>query len=58
MVLDSTVGPGGVWYQDNIDQDYAFQGRANAFFAWVAQHHDIYQLGARRPRLPRSTTRP
>jgi pimeloyl-ACP methyl ester carboxylesterase len=30
MVLDSTVGPGGVWYQDNIDQDYAFQGRMNA----------------------------
>ena len=46
MVLDSTVGPGGVWYQDNINQDYAFQGRANAFFAWVAQHHDIYQLGS------------
>ena len=40
MVLDSTVGPGGVWYQDNINQDYAFQGRANAFFAWVAQHND------------------
>jgi pimeloyl-ACP methyl ester carboxylesterase len=45
MVLDSTVGPGGVWYQDNINQDYAFQGRASAFFAWVAQHHDVYQLG-------------
>ncbi|HXJ27272.1 MAG TPA: alpha/beta hydrolase [Streptosporangiaceae bacterium] len=46
MVLDSTVGPGGVWYQDNINQDYAFQGRANAFFAWVAQHDDAYGLGS------------
>ena len=46
MVLDSTVGPGGVWYQDNINQDYAFQGRANAFFARVAQHNDAYGLGS------------
>ena len=27
MVLDSTVDPTGVWYSDNIEQDYAFQGR-------------------------------
>ena len=25
MVLDSTVDPTGVWYADNVDQDYAFQ---------------------------------
>jgi pimeloyl-ACP methyl ester carboxylesterase len=46
MVLDSTVGPGGVWYQDNLNQDIAFQGRASAFFAWVAQHDDVYRLGS------------
>jgi pimeloyl-ACP methyl ester carboxylesterase len=34
MVLDSTVDPTGAWYTDNIDQDYAFQGRLEAFFAW------------------------
>jgi pimeloyl-ACP methyl ester carboxylesterase len=45
MVLDSVVGPGGVWYNDNVDQDYAFQGRMQAFFAWVAQNNSTYQLG-------------
>jgi pimeloyl-ACP methyl ester carboxylesterase len=46
MVLDSTVDPTGVWYQDNIEQDYAFQGRMNAFFAWIAQYDSVYHLGA------------
>jgi pimeloyl-ACP methyl ester carboxylesterase len=46
MVLDSTVDPTGVWYTDNVDQDYAFQGRMEAFFAWVAQYDGTYQLGS------------
>jgi pimeloyl-ACP methyl ester carboxylesterase len=46
MVLDSTVDPTGVWYNDNIDQDYAFQGRMEAFFAWMAKYDDIYHLGS------------
>ncbi|HEY7011943.1 MAG TPA: alpha/beta hydrolase [Streptosporangiaceae bacterium] len=46
MVLDSTVGPAGVWWADNLDQDYAFQGRIKAFFAWVAKYNDIYHLGS------------
>ena len=46
MVLDSTVDPQGVWYQDNIDQDYAFQGRMQAFFAWVARYDSSYHLGS------------
>jgi pimeloyl-ACP methyl ester carboxylesterase len=45
MVLDSTVDPTGVWYTDNIDQDYAFQGRMNAFYAWAAGYDDVYHLG-------------
>jgi pimeloyl-ACP methyl ester carboxylesterase len=45
MALDSVVNPVGVWYQDNIDQDYAFQGRMIAFFAWVASHDGVYHLG-------------
>ena len=45
MVLDSTVDPTGVWYADNIGQDYAFQGRLEAFFAWVAQYDGTYHLG-------------
>ncbi|MEP7022907.1 MAG: alpha/beta hydrolase [Actinomycetota bacterium] len=46
MVLDSTVGPKGVWYQDNIGQDYAFQGRFLAFFSWIASHSATFHLGA------------
>ena len=45
MVLDSTVDPQGVWYADNIDQDYAFQGRMEAFFGWMARYSSTYNLG-------------
>ncbi len=45
MVLDSTVDPTGAWYQDNISQDYAFQGRIEAFFAWTAKYDAAYHLG-------------
>ena len=48
MVLDSTVDPTGVWYSDNIGQDYAFQSRIDAFFSWVAKYDSSY-----RPRQPR-----
>src|SRR5215469_12074092 len=34
MVLDSIVDPTGAWWTDNIEQDYAFQGRIQAFYAW------------------------
>jgi pimeloyl-ACP methyl ester carboxylesterase len=46
MVLDSTVDPTGAWYQDNIEQDYAFQGRIEAFFAWIAKYDSTYHLGS------------
>ncbi len=46
MVLDSTVDPQGVWYADNIDQDYAFQARMEAFFGWVARYDSSYRLGS------------
>jgi pimeloyl-ACP methyl ester carboxylesterase len=45
-VLDSTVDPTGVWYADNIDQDYAFEARMLAFFAWVAKYDSTYHLGS------------
>jgi pimeloyl-ACP methyl ester carboxylesterase len=45
MVLDSTVDPTGAWYNDNIEQDYAFQGRMDAFFAWTAKYDSEYHLG-------------
>ena len=46
MVLDSIVDPRGVWYADNISQDYAFEGRMKAFFAWLASNSASYHLGA------------
>jgi pimeloyl-ACP methyl ester carboxylesterase len=46
MVLDSTVDPTGVWYADNVSQDYAFQGRIDAFYAWVARYDSTYNLGS------------
>jgi pimeloyl-ACP methyl ester carboxylesterase len=46
MVLDSVVDPAGAWYTDNIAQDYAVQGRMDAFFAWIAGHDGAYHLGA------------
>jgi len=44
-VLDSVVDPDGVWYDDNISQDYAFDARHKAFAAWVAKHDADYGLG-------------
>jgi pimeloyl-ACP methyl ester carboxylesterase len=54
MVLDSTVDPNGVWYADNIAQDYAFQGRQNAFMAWIARYDALYHLGATSAAVSRS----
>ncbi|MGV9250027.1 alpha/beta hydrolase [Streptomyces sp. NPDC003697] len=45
LVLDSVVDPAGVWYDDNIQQDYAFNDRHRAFLAWVARHDPAYRLG-------------
>ena len=46
MVLDSIVDPDGVWYADNVAQDYAFQGRMTAFFSWIASNNRSFRLGA------------
>ncbi|MFE9684460.1 alpha/beta hydrolase [Streptomyces sp. NPDC006285] len=45
MVLDSVVDPTGVWYDDNLAQDHAFNSRHRAFMAWVARHDGAYGLG-------------
>ncbi|MBV7694153.1 alpha/beta hydrolase [Streptomyces sp. TRM70350] len=45
MVLDSVVDPTGVWYDNNLAQDHAFNDRHRAFMAWVAQHDATYRLG-------------
>ncbi|MFF8904889.1 alpha/beta hydrolase [Streptomyces olivaceoviridis] len=45
LVLDSVVDPTGVWYEDNLGQDYAFDDRHRALMAWIAQYDDTYGLG-------------
>ncbi|MFF0434203.1 alpha/beta hydrolase [Streptomyces sp. NPDC004327] len=45
MALDSVVNPHGVWYEDNIAQDYAFDARHKDFMAWVARNDATYRLG-------------
>ncbi|MER6783810.1 alpha/beta hydrolase [Streptomyces sp. NPDC000658] len=45
LVLDSIVDPGGVWYDANISQDYAFDARHKALMAWIAKYDGTYKLG-------------
>ncbi|MGW4227954.1 alpha/beta hydrolase [Streptomyces sp. NPDC004980] len=45
LVLDSVVDPDGVWYEDNLGQDHAFDARHKAFAAWVAKNDATYGLG-------------
>ncbi|HSX95958.1 MAG TPA: alpha/beta fold hydrolase, partial [Streptomyces sp.] len=44
-VLDSVVDPSGVWYDDNLQQDQAFNDRHRALMAWIAKHDRTYRLG-------------
>ncbi|MER6982522.1 alpha/beta hydrolase, partial [Streptomyces carpinensis] len=45
LVLDSIVDPTGVWYEDNLQQDHAFNDRHRAFMAWIAKYDSTYRLG-------------
>ncbi|MEU5086472.1 alpha/beta hydrolase [Streptomyces sp. NPDC021356] len=45
LVLDSIVDPDGIWYDDNLQQDRAFDARHRAFMAWVARNDGAYRLG-------------
>ncbi|MFI9122915.1 alpha/beta hydrolase [Streptomyces bikiniensis] len=47
MVLDSVVNPSRdkIWYEANLDQDVAFEGRLKDWMTWVARHDATYHLG-------------
>ena len=45
VVFDGTVDPRKVWYQANLEQDVAFDGNINRWFAWISRHDDVYHLG-------------
>ena len=44
-VFDGVVDHRGVWYDDNLDQDVAFQKTIEVFFDWVAKNDAAYHLG-------------
>ncbi|MFD8419992.1 alpha/beta hydrolase [Streptomyces sp. NPDC059668] len=47
MVFDSAVNPapGRIWYENNLQQSAAFEGRWADFRAWTARHDKVYGLG-------------
>jgi pimeloyl-ACP methyl ester carboxylesterase len=45
LVLDSIVDPTGVWYDDNLAQDQAFNDRHRALMSWIAKYDSTYKLG-------------
>ncbi|MCP2339656.1 alpha/beta hydrolase [Actinomadura rupiterrae] len=45
MVLDGVVGPSGVWYKANLDQDVAFNKNMEYYFGWLAKYDSTYHLG-------------
>jgi pimeloyl-ACP methyl ester carboxylesterase len=53
MVLDSTVDPTGVWYTDNVDQDYAFQGRIERVLRLGGSIRRYLSISAAPPRRSR-----
>ncbi|WP_374231078.1 alpha/beta hydrolase [Streptomyces sp. UNOC14_S4] len=53
MILDSIVNPArdNIWYQANLEQDIAFEGRFKDWEAWVAQHDAVFHLGDTRAKV-------
>jgi hypothetical protein len=46
MVLDSNVNPARVFYQNNLDQNPAFQRNIESFWGWIAKNDATYHLGS------------
>ncbi|MGZ4249954.1 MAG: alpha/beta hydrolase [Solirubrobacteraceae bacterium] len=53
-ILDSNVDPRGVWYQDNFDQDVAFQRNIEIWFGWLAKYNSVYHLGSTESQVART----
>lgn len=45
FVLDSAVDPTGVWYEDNLGQNVAFDKSFHEFLRWTAQNDAVFHLG-------------
>lgn len=50
MIVDSVVDPSreNIWYQANLNQDIAFEGRWKDWEDWVAAHDAAFHLGTTR----------
>ena len=44
-VFDGVVDHRGVWYENNLDQDVAFQKSIEVYFDWIAKNDAVYHLG-------------
>jgi pimeloyl-ACP methyl ester carboxylesterase len=53
-IMDSNVDPRGVWYQDNFDQDIAFQRNIEIWFGWLAKYNSVYHLGSTETQVART----
>nr|WP_119611565.1 alpha/beta hydrolase [Streptomyces acidiscabies] len=53
MIFDSVVDPSRekIWYQANLDQDVAFEGRWKDWQDWVAANDAAYHLGTTRDQV-------
>lgn len=45
VVLDGVINPEDVWYENNLNQDVAFDRNIKIFFDWVARYDSVYHLG-------------
>ncbi|MER5946984.1 alpha/beta hydrolase [Streptomyces sp. NPDC001904] len=53
MIVDSVVNPekSNIWYQANLNQDIAFEGRWKDWQDWVAKNDATYHLGDTRAKV-------
>ncbi|MFF4406609.1 alpha/beta hydrolase [Streptoverticillium reticulum] len=47
LIVDSVVNPAqdNIWYQANLEQDVAFEGRFKDWETWVAKHDSVFHIG-------------
>ncbi|WP_163567777.1 alpha/beta fold hydrolase [Fodinicola feengrottensis] len=45
FILDSNVDPTGVWYDDNLGQNVAFDKSFHEFLRWIASNDAVFHLG-------------
>ncbi|AHI01105.1 alpha/beta hydrolase [Kutzneria albida] len=59
MLIDSSTNadPANVWYQSNLDQDIAFEARADQWFEWIGKYDSVFHLGTTRDAVKANYTK-